>query len=100
MTVSNVVTSAVLPGHISVQIGRPAPSTISARIIWRRSGRILGIVYAADPRASVLLAEALGQAVRRRNHRSRARSRTRADQDRTIMGLCARRPTVERRRSA
>ena len=24
---------------ITVQIGRPAPSTISARIIWRRSGR-------------------------------------------------------------
>ena len=39
MTGSSVATSAVLPGHISVQIGRPAPSTISARIICFRSGR-------------------------------------------------------------
>jgi len=38
-TGSSVVTSAVLPGHISVQIGRPLPSTIKARIIWLRSGR-------------------------------------------------------------
>jgi hypothetical protein len=39
ITGSSVVTSAVLPGHISVQIGRPLPSTISARIICFKSGR-------------------------------------------------------------
>lgn len=32
------VTSAVVPGHISVQVSRPAPSTISAKSICLRSG--------------------------------------------------------------
>ena len=34
-----VVTSAVLPGHISEHTGRPSPSITTARIICRRSGR-------------------------------------------------------------
>jgi len=34
-----LVTSAVLPGHISEHTGRPSPSISTARIIWRRSGR-------------------------------------------------------------
>src|SRR5271165_2872583 len=34
-----LVTSAVLPGHISVHTGRPSPSSSTARIIWLRSGR-------------------------------------------------------------
>lgn len=29
----------MLPGHISVHTGRPSPSSSTARIIWRRSGR-------------------------------------------------------------
>jgi hypothetical protein len=36
---TKLVTSAVLPGHISEQTGRPSPSSTTARIIWRRSGR-------------------------------------------------------------
>ena len=39
ITGNSVVTSAVLPGHISVQIGRPSPSTTRPRIICFRSGR-------------------------------------------------------------
>ena len=35
----HAVTSAVLPGHISVQIGRPSASITTARIICIRSGR-------------------------------------------------------------
>ena len=35
----SVVTSAVLPGHISEHTGRPSPSIRTARIICRRSGR-------------------------------------------------------------
>ena len=35
----SVVTSAVLPGRISEQTGRPSPSISPARIICRRSGR-------------------------------------------------------------
>ena len=31
--------AAVFPGHISVQTGRPSPSSSTARIIWLRSGR-------------------------------------------------------------
>jgi hypothetical protein len=34
-----LVTSAVLPGHISEHTGRPSPSISTARIICRRSGR-------------------------------------------------------------
>ena len=37
--IGRVQPTSALPGHISVQIGRPAPSTISARIICFRSGR-------------------------------------------------------------
>src|SRR5450830_387674 len=39
ITGNSVVTSAVLPGHISVQIGEPEPSTTRPRIICFRSGR-------------------------------------------------------------
>jgi hypothetical protein len=39
ITGNSVVTSAVLPGHISVQIGEPEPSTTRPRIICLRSGR-------------------------------------------------------------
>src|SRR5215204_5796366 len=39
MTGTSTLTSAVLPGIISVQIGRPSPSTTTARIICFRSGR-------------------------------------------------------------
>jgi hypothetical protein len=35
-----VLTSAVLPGHISEHTGRPSPSINTARIICRRSGRL------------------------------------------------------------
>jgi len=35
----SVVTSAVLPGHISEHTGRPSPSIKTARIICRKSGR-------------------------------------------------------------
>jgi hypothetical protein len=35
----NVDTSAVLPGHISEHTGRPSPSSSTARIICRKSGR-------------------------------------------------------------
>src|SRR5437870_8048711 len=39
ITGTSVVTSAVLPGHISEHTGRPSPSITTARIICRRSGR-------------------------------------------------------------
>jgi hypothetical protein len=39
MTGINTVTSAVLPGHISEQIGRPSASITTATIICIRSGR-------------------------------------------------------------
>src|SRR5262245_16356282 len=39
MTLRSVATSAVLPGHISVQIGQPSPSITSPKIICFKSGR-------------------------------------------------------------
>jgi hypothetical protein len=43
-TGKSVVTSAVFPGHISVQIGLPSPSTTRPRIICLRSGIVIAVL--------------------------------------------------------
>ena len=59
-----------------------------------------GLPAAAGARAAARPAEGLNEAVRRRDDGTGARSRTRADQDRSALGLCPGRPSVGRHRSA
>ena len=72
----------------------------SGSLDFGRLGRPRRLAAAAGARTAAHAAQELDQAVRRRDHGAGARSRPRAHQDRPALGLCPRRSSVGRHRSA
>jgi hypothetical protein len=72
----SVVTSAVLPSHISVQIGRPSPSTTRPRIDLLEIGaKVLGVAVLAEGLAALAVE---GEAMVSRNTAERSVKRSRS----------------------
>ena len=90
ITGSSTVTSAVLPGHISVQIGRPSPSITTPTIICIRSGR-WSLEWPRSPeRLPAGALEAKRRGVHEHDESSLNRSRRRANSRSSIRSLTQR----------